>query len=487
MAAVNTYRDFSFAAQESNPVITNIDFLLEPQIVQDMFDGNPLITDIGDFMKMNLMQKVEGEEIVHREKRKIIDAPFLNSSTTIGNVYGIASEGNGDPAAFTGLDYIQLATTAHTPTTGDFEDKYSYIRPGDVIEFKNLNFWRVQGKRTSVADAHRLYITKLDASSPSLLATITVVGSTIGGDQISVPTGLFEEASWGQSIGLIPTFKTFKSYLSIVADMYETTDRQIGNKTWPIKDPATGNMIKFWHEVGTRDTEERFMLKQAMAVFNVPKADASAIAYDPISGTNKTLVSTDGYIPVLRASGGAVKKEYDDNITLALFNDLARLRNRLNQEKTSMLLYGQEFGSRASDAVTSLGVGGSIKYEHDNVDLEIDTVKIPNAVFKMKELRVLNHPELTALPGRVYPWYFIIKPTSKYQDAKTNKSMDALNIMYKEQVGKGARGHFKVWMTGALAPDGNSRQRVRTIDYNAEVGARVVGADKHILGTPAQY
>ena len=487
MAAVNTYRDWSFAAQEDYPVISNIDFLLEPQIVQDLFNVNPLNTDIGDFMKMNLMEKVEGEEIVHREKRKIIDAPFINSSTTITNVYGVASEGNGDPAAFSGLDYIQLASSAHTPTSGDLANEYSYIRPGDIIEFKNLAFWRVQGKRTSIADAHRLYITKLDASFPSLLNTITVVGSTIGGDQLSVPTALFEEASWGQTVGMIPTFKSFKSYLSTIADMYETTDKQLTNKTWPMEDPETGRMINFWYEIGARDTEVRFMLKEAMAVFNVPKPDASAVAYDPVSGTNKTLLGTDGYIPVLRASSGAVKKEYDDNITLALLNDLARLRNRLNQEKTSMLLYGQEFGSRASDMVTSLGVNGSIKYEHTDVDLEIDTIRIPNAVFKMKELRVLNHPELTALPGRVYPWYFIIKPMTKAQDAKTGIPLEAMTIMYKQQSGDGARGHYKVWMTGAYAPRATSTQRVRRLDYTSEKGVRVVGAEKHILGLPAQY
>jgi hypothetical protein len=487
MPAVNTYRDWSFASQENYPVITNIDFLLEPQIVEDLFNVNPLNTDIGDFMKMNLMEKVQGEEIIHREKRKLIDAPFINSSTSVNLVYGVASVGNGDPAAFSGLDYIQLASSAHTPTSGDLANNYSYIRPGDVIEFKNLAFWRVQGKRTSVPDAHRLYITKLDATYPPLGNTITVVGSTWGGDQVSVPTALFEEATWGQTVGMIPTFKSFKSYLSTIADMYETTDKQLTNKTWPMKDPDSGKTINFWYEVGARDTDMRFMIKEAMAVFNVPKADSSAVAYDPVSGTNKTLISTDGYIPVLRATGGAVKKEYDDNITLALFNDLARLRNRLNQEKTSMILYGQEFGSRASDAVTTLGVNGGIKYEHTDVDLEIDTIRIPNAVFKMKELRILNHPELTALPGRIYPWYFIIKPMTKAQDAKTGIPLEAMTIMYKFQEGKGGRGHYKVWMTGAYSPDGNSRQRVRTIDYHSEKGVRVVGAEKHILGIPAQY
>src|SRR6185295_10136931 len=155
---------FSFASQETYPVISNIEFLLEPQIVKDLFNVNPLQTDIGDFMKMGLMEMVEGEEIIHREQRRIIDAPFINSDTTQANVFGVASVANGDPAAAVGLQYIQLAASAHTPTSGDLQNTFSYPRTGDVLEFRQQYFWRVQFKRETVANAHRLYITKLDAT-----------------------------------------------------------------------------------------------------------------------------------------------------------------------------------------------------------------------------------------------------------------------------------------------------------------------------------
>ena len=191
MATVNTYRDLSFAAREEYPIISNIEFLLQPQIVQDLFNVNPLETDLGDFMKMGLMESVEGEEIIHREKRRLLDAPFLNQDTTQTNVYGTASVGNGDPAAFAGLQYVQLAASAHTPTSGDLTNMYSYPKEGMIIEFKNRSFWRIQGKRTSVANAHRLYISKVQATMPDLSATITNVGGTIGGDQITLPTNLF--------------------------------------------------------------------------------------------------------------------------------------------------------------------------------------------------------------------------------------------------------------------------------------------------------
>lgn len=485
MATVNTYRDFSFAAQEAYPVISNIEFLLEPQILETLFDVNPLVTDIGDFMKMGLMEKVEGEELIHREKRRIIDAPFINSDTTQANVFGVASVANGDPAAAVGLQYVQLAASAHTPTSGDLQNTMSYPRTGDVIEFRQQYFWRVQFKRETVANAHRLYITKLDATYPDLSSTITLTGSTYGGDQLTIPGSAYEEASWGRQSGLIPVFTNYRSYLSIFRDEYVTTDKQLTNRTYNIQDPRSGKTIKFWYELGTYDTEVRFMLQWSMAIFCVPKADANAVAYDPVSATNKLLATSSGYIPTLELN--APKKQYDDNVTLALFKDLARQRNRLNQTGDSMMWHGPEIAYRIADMITQLGDAGSIVYNHKDVDLDISRIKIPGAQFLTKSLRILDNPQLTNLPGRKYPWYFIIKPMDKQQDPKTGIPKDCFTIMYKEQSGGGARGWYKVTQHGLYAPNPTTQQAVRITDYAATGGCRVIGATKHILGISSQF
>lgn len=485
MAAVNTYRDFSFAAQEKYPIISNIEFLLEPQIVRELFNVNPLDTDIGDFMAMNLMEAVEGEEIIHREKRSMLDAPFLNISTTVTDVYGTASVGNGDPTAFSGLNYVQIHPNSHTPSSGDLANTLTSPRPGEIIEFTNGAFWRIQGKRESVANAHRLYITPLLTTNPSLANTITLVGTTYGGDQITLPGNGFEEASWGMQTGRLPVFKTFRSYLTTYGELYETTDKQLRNKTYPIIDPRTNQTIRFWYEIGARDTEENFMLKEAMGLFLVPKADSSAVAYDPISGTNKSLTTSDGYVRVLDAN--APHKEYGDQITFAFYNDLSRIRNRLNQGRMCEFWYGMEYGSLASDMLTNLGKAGSMVYDREDLKLNFRRIELPNGTYDHKELRILNHPKLTNLPGRVYPWLGFIRPTDKTEDAKTGVPMNSFTIMYKVQDGGGAMGHYKVWYTGAYAPSATSQQRVRQVNYASQKGIRVVGAEKHIYIESAYY
>jgi hypothetical protein len=336
-----------------------------------------------------------------------------------------------------------------------------------------------------VANAHRLYLTKLNASYPDLSSTITLSGSTYGGDQITLPAGVFEEASWGRQEGSIPVFTTIRSYLSTFGEVYETSDKQLTNKTYPIVDPQTGQTINFWYVIGARDTEEKFMVQMAMGLFVIPQADSSAVAYDPISGTNKVLATSGGYIPTLTAN--APGKQYDDTVTLTLFKDLYRLRNRLNQSGDSMVWHGPEFAFRVSDLITQIGDSGSIVYDHKAVDLDISSINIPGAKFNLKSLRILDNPQLTNLPGRPYPWYFIVKPMDKKEDAKTGIPMDCFTIMYKQQSGGGARGYYKVWQTGAYAPVPTSQQRVCQTNYASEEGIRVVAASKHILGNSSQF
>jgi hypothetical protein len=64
---VNTWNDFSVAARESDPLISAMSFIHKPQVTAEMFNINPLETDLGDMFKMGLMEEVKGEEIIHHE------------------------------------------------------------------------------------------------------------------------------------------------------------------------------------------------------------------------------------------------------------------------------------------------------------------------------------------------------------------------------------------------------------------------------------
>jgi len=85
-------------------------------------------------MKMGLDGIGGGEEIIHARNVNSW-TPRNQSKFHTDDVYGTASVGNGDPAAFAGSQYIQLAASAHTPTSGDLTNMYSYPKPGMVVEF----------------------------------------------------------------------------------------------------------------------------------------------------------------------------------------------------------------------------------------------------------------------------------------------------------------------------------------------------------------
>jgi len=481
MAEVNTWNDFSVAAREENPLISSMSFIHKPQVTAEMFNINPLETDLGNMFKMGLMEEVKGEEIIHHEASKRFDAPYVNTSATVGNVYGVASVGNGDPALYDGKDYIQLAQTSHSPTTGDLAYQYSYPRVGQVIQFKNKGVWRITGKRTTgYAGLHRLYLDKVLSTSPALSATITLAAGVYGGDQFAIIATAFEEASHGMQTGIVPTSKTYTNYLQQFTDYYDQTDFESSNETYPFV--WEGKTINFVFPRGFADTETRFAFTEEAGLFLTPRG--SAIPGFDKNGNAVTISTTQGYMPNLELN--APKLYYDNNPTVGLFEQIIRLRRKQNQGKVCLMKCGYEFLLKAKDIITQFGVNGGMTYNRADLDLNINAVKIGGFEFKMQEMAILNHPDVTALPGFNYPWYFVIEPMDKTKDAKTGIMQNAFTVMWKKQQGGGARGHYKMFMTGADADTPTDDQAVRRIHIRSRKGTRLVAATKFILGQRLQ-
>lgn len=483
----NTYNDYSIAADEAYPLISNFSFWLKPQVGQDLFDINPVETDFGDMMKMGLMKEVKGEEIIHHEANSRFDVPKVNSSTTQSSVYGTASEVNNDPVAFVGLNYIQLAAESHSPTSGPNALTKSYPRVGQHIMFKNGAEWRIRGKRTTGYDgAHRLYLQKVQASMPALSATITLTGSTYGGDSFIVHTTSHGEGTLGQTEGLVPTSKTHTSYLQTFSNFYKVTDFQEMNETYPFKfKKPDGSVqdINFTYHKGINDTEIFLAALIDNGLFLANKDDGNLTHLDPETGEDESVTTTQGYVQALELN--AQELLYDTAPTMALFEQIGRLRRKLQQGKNCLVWTGYEFTSAVESIVTQLGVQGSIVYDRNAVDLNIDVIKKGHFLYSLKELKIMNHPKFGGAPGFKYPWYFIIAPMMKEKDSKTGGPLDAFSIIYKKAVGEGARGHYKIWETGANARGKATDGRVvRKIHLYCRMGMQTVGASKHILGKP---
>ena len=480
MAEVNTFNDFSVASREDHPLISNMSFLLKPQVGADLFDVNPLESDLGDFMKMGLMKEVKGEEIIHHEANKRYTSVATNTSVTVGDVYGAANGATVDPAAYDTLDYIQLSVGSHSPSSGANINKFSYPRVGQFIEFKNGGVWRIAGKRTTVAAEHRLYVTKVNASTPDMSATITNAAGTYGNDQFAVYGYAFEEATKGMLEGLVPTSKTFTNTLQSFYDFYNVTDFSERDETYPLK--WHKKVINFNYVKGLDDTEQRFLFNETYGLFLTPKDDGNLVSYDT-DGNTLGVGTTQGYLPNLKLN--AAKLYYDNNPTIALFEQILRLRRKLHQGKKCLVHMGFEFELRAKDIISEFGKEGGMVYNRKAVDLNISQLSVGNFEMNMKDLQILNNPEVTAIDGFDYPWFFVVAPMDKTKDPKTNIMKDAFTICYKKMVGAGARGHYKIWETGGNSAKGTDGQLIRNIHIASRKGTQVVGSSRHILGRRA--
>lgn len=488
-AESNTYNDYSAAATESYALISNFSHWLEPERSRQLYDVNPMETDFMDFMKMGLMKQVDAEEIFHREKNSRFDTPKVNTSTTQASVYGAsASTGNGDPASETGLAYIQLHPDSHTPGADDLEGKYSYPRVGEHIKFKNGAEFRIHGKRTSVDSAHRLYLQPVNASQPTLANTITLVGSTYGGDIFIVMGTSFEDATLGQTTGLIPTHKVKQSYLQSFADIYTVNSFQEGTKTYPIN--YKGQDIQFHYELGLQDMEINLAKKIDNSLFFGQKDDGNLTNLDPETGVENAVTTTQSYMSSLDLN--AQKLYYDTTPTVALFMQLNRYRRKLQQGPRSILWVGYEFRSRIESLVTQLGVNGGLVYNRKAVDLNIQQISQGGFEYNIKSMKIFDDPKFGGAPGFPYPYYFFVQPMLKINGSQNGRTgagemLDAFQIRYKKAVGVGARGYYKIVETGMNSRSGSgiNKRRNREISIDMRLGAQTVGASQHILGLPA--
>lgn len=477
----NTYNDYSIAATDEYPLISNFSHWHKPQIGETLWDVNPMETDTGDFMKMGLMKRVKGEEMIHHEARSRFDTPKVNSSATQALVYGVASLVNNDPAAYVGLDYIQLATESHSPSSGPNALKKSYPRVGQHIMFSNGAEWRIKGKRTTGFDgAHRLYLQKVQASMASLASTISLVGGVYGGNLFIVFTTSHGEQTLGQTEGMVPTSKTHTSYLQTFSDYYKVTDWETQNETYPLT--WKGQKIEFTYHKGVNDTEIRWGAMIDNGLFLQNKDEGTLTHLDPETGIDEPVTTTQGYIQNLEINAQPLL--YDTTPTMALYDQIGRLRRKLNQGKNCMKWVGYEYRTLTEGIVTTLGVNGGLVYDREAVDLNIQQIKKGSAVYNVKDLDALNHPKFAGAPGFKYPYYFVIAPMLKEKDSQSNKMLDPFTVMYKMPEGEGTRGHYKIWMTGAFAPRATNARANRVIHLYCRMGAQTVGASRHILGKP---
>jgi hypothetical protein len=476
----NTYNDYSVAATEQYPLISNFSFWLKPQVGRELFDVNPVETDFGEFMKMGLMKEVKGEEIIHHEANSRFDTPYVNTSATLAQVYGTGSLVNGDPAEGVGLPYIQLAAASHSPSSGPRAGKQSYPRVGQHIMFTNGGEWRIKWKRTSVDNQHRLYLQKVQSTMPDLSATIPLVAGQYGGNLFIVHTTSWGEGTRGMAEGLVPTSKTYTSWLQTFSNFYKITDFQENNETYPFV--WNGKEINFTYPKGINDSEITFGAMIDYGLFLQNKDDGNLTDLDPESGEEQSVTTTQGYIQNLEAN--AQELLYDTTPTIQLFRSIGRYRRKMQQGKQCMLWHGSEFAGAVEDIVTQLTINGGTLYDRTDVDLNVRTIKSMGYTYSLKALATFDHPKFAGAPGFKYPYYFVVAPMDKVKDPKTGIPQNCFEIIYKKATGGGARGHYKMWQTGADAPTPTDAQVVRRIHFYTRMGMKTVGATKHILGKP---
>lgn len=476
---MSDFNNFSISSNETSPLISSYAFILKPQLGEKLLNVRPAETDLGMFMKAGLMKKAEGEPVIHQEANKIFDAPYLNTSATVGNVYGVtgASVTADGITVASGTNYIQLAAQSHSPASGANAGKYSLPRVGKLIQFKNQSTWRIIAKDSSTPNAHKLYLTLVTAATApynaSLANSISNNGGTYGGDQIIVFADAWEEATKGQQKGLVPSFTNYETHFQSFSERYDVTDWASQSKTYPLT--YDGKKMNFVYIKGMDDMEKRFMASEEVGLFLTPKDDGNLVDFD-----GRPVTTTQGFLPTMELQ--AQKLYYGSAPSLDIFDSIIRLKKKLYQDGDSLVHYGYEFGLKVKDMISNFGKDGAMVYNRQSIDLGFNTISYAGQTFSMRELKILGHADLVSPSGFEYPHYFVVAPTAKMLDTRSNDMKDPFCILYKEMEGKGARGHYKLWETGGNSDAGTNEQLIRTVTMASRKGCQVFGGSRFILG-----
>lgn len=392
------------------------------------------------------------------------------------------------------MDYITIAAVSNT---GSFQVTITLSNPSDYAESGTRSYPRVSDRVEFINGAQGLIVSKNVASAFAHTITIQPINQAVYnvqtaaqvGDVLGIFSGAHEEGGTGYSEVLLPTTTVFTNQTQIFREYMSVTSSEQGNETWvdftyPQTHPKAGESGRFYFIKAEADMVDRFMLKRELGLFTDDINDANLLAP---SGSGNVVRTTRGFIPHLKQY--AQQMDYVNQPTMAVFDTMVRLLNKVYGDKENMLMMGLNFGLGLKNFGLDMFKNGSVIYGNDGIAqdaLKLGFKTLENSMgytFHCQQVQALNHAATTGLSGMSYPDVAILVPMTKVKDTETGQDMDAFAVKYKKAAGMGARDWYKVWEIGGNSDRGTDNRLVRELHYQSEEGAQVYGGQRFIYIT----
>jgi hypothetical protein len=218
-------------------------------------------------------------------------------------------------------------------------------------------------------------------------------------------------------------------------------------------------------------------------------------AVDTFTDADGDLVRmTEGYIPSIKARGNCYN--YASTPNIVMFDDIVRILNKSGGSRENFMFYGLSFKLKIDDELVDQFRDGAITYGAFNgnqekaMNLEFKSIQKGGYSFHFKDLDIFSHTEQMGKDGLEYINSAVVMPADDRTDSQTRNVTKSFCMRYKNYMKAGfygSREWYKVWETGAQAkPIPTSEIDERKMNYQCEVGAQTVVANRHIYITKDQ-
>lgn len=357
----------------------------------------------------------------------------------------------------------------------------SFGKQGQVVQFANYLFGRIQSKNTTTPNAHTITVTPVGTNAAGTpITSAQLIAGLTPGQPLTIVTSAFANGSFGQTESSISTISEFGNQLQTASEDFTVDFNEMHNMTWvpfEFTSPDAGGESKYrYYLKQTYETEIAIMRQIMLGAIAGPGGTTPDASGKNVPLTLGLYPAMEKYSTYLPWSGSV--------LGLAYFNDVENFANK-NYVTDGYRVYMGMIAKQATQGLQMAYKAGRPDGAADVIDPSLTRLKLGSLTYDFMDLKVLNDPLTLGKIGNKYKTSMLFVPNGTTTLAN-GEDEEFFGIRYKPRP-RATRESFLGFSTlgfnGAVA---TSTEDIKQFHYKATFGAEWHGLRQMILANNPQ-
>jgi hypothetical protein len=454
----------AFSAPKLTSDIVNLsDYIHKKQVWNKFIKTFNDQYDLAAFMRLGnfgpFKRPVEGDSYYWQENDIFQNAPIIG--TVVDN---------------TGFITVTYGVGSYT----DAGSK-SFGKTGQIVQFANYLFGRIQAKSTTTPNAHTITVTPLGTTAAGVAITSAqLIVGLAAGQPLTIFSSAFANGSFGQTESSISTISEFGNQLQTASEDFKVDFNEMHNMTWvpfEFASPDAGGESRYrYYLKQTFETEIAIMRQIMLGAIAGPGGSTVDAAGATVPATLGLYPAMEKYSTYLPWSGSALGLDY--------FNTVENFANK-NYVTDGFRVYNGMIATQAQQGLQIAYKAGRPDGSTTEIDPSLTRLKLGSLTYDFMDLKVLSDPLTLGKIGNKYKSSMMFVPNGKTM-LSNGEEEDFFGIRYKPRM-RSTRESFLGFSTlgfnGAVA---TSTEDIKQFHYKATFGAEWHGLRQMILANNPQ-